>query len=102
VRVGKKVTEEAQKFLEALKEYGAALSAPVGLIGFWMGRKKAAAETTKLEADAAASKMDSMTRHFEALIDGYEARVKDLTDEIEALRDEIKELRQALDKRPRL
>lgn len=95
------MTEDAQKFLEALKEYGAALSAPVGLIGFILGRKKAAAETRKLDADAAASKLDSMTRHFQALIDGYEARVKDLTDEIDALRVEIKELRQALDKRPR-
>ena len=96
------MSEEAQRFLEALKEYGAVLSAPVGVLGFLFGRRKAAAEAIALEIGAETAKLDGITRHFQALIDGYESRLKDLTEEIEALRDEIKELRQALDKRPRV
>ena len=96
------LSEEAQKVLEALREYSLALAPGGALAGWWLGRKRASAEASKLEAEGEAIQLDSITRHFETLIDGYEKRVKDLTDEVEALRREVRDLRQALDKRPRL
>lgn len=95
------ISEEAQRFLDALREYSIALAPGGAIAGWWMGRKKAHAEAAKLMDEGDAIRLDSITRHFQALIDGYEARVKDLTDEVEALRAEVQSLRQALDKRPR-
>lgn len=106
---GIEMTEDAQKFLDALREYGALLSAPAGgMIGFLVAHRRANAEANKMEADAEkaaadadAAQTDALTRQFSALIDGYEKRVADLTAEVEALRDEVRSLRKALDQRPR-
>lgn len=97
------MSEEGQKFLEALHEYlapflGAAATAAVGYVA---GRRKTNAESAKLESEAGAIPLDAVTRSFQALIDGYEKRIEDLTDEVNALRDEVRALRQSLDKRPR-
>ena len=96
------MTEEAQRFIEALKEYGAILTGPAGAAaGFIFARRRANAEATKMEADADVVQSDALTRQFQALVDGYERRVADLTAEVEVLRAEVKALRKVLDERAR-
>lgn len=95
------ISDEGQRFIDAIREYSIALAPGGALAGWWMGRRKSNAEAEKLLEEGDALRLDSITRHFQALIDGYEARVKDLTDEVEALRAEVQALRRALDKRPR-
>lgn len=103
------VSDEAQKFLDALREY-LGIIGPVagGAVGYLAGRRKIAAEANKLEIEADVAQLDAVTRRFQALIDGYEtqarndrSRIDDLTREVMQLRDEIKSLRKALDERPR-
>ncbi len=97
------ISGEAQRFLDALKEYGTLVSAPAGaVLGYMAGRRKNDAEATKLEADAGAVTLDSMTRSFRTMIEGYEERIADLTREVDSLREEVKALRKELDRRPRL
>lgn len=100
------MSQPANEFLNVLKDHLAeVLSAGGviggGMIGFFAGRKKNAAEAAKAEAEA-------IIAPFRVLIDGYEAqaradgaRIEDLMREVVALRDEVKALRQALDGRPR-
>lgn len=97
------VSEDAQRFLEALHDYLVPVIGPAatGLIGFAVGRHKDRAEASKIEAEGDALALDSVTASFKALIDGYERRIEDLTAEVTSLREEVKALRQALDKRPR-
>lgn len=96
------ISDEAARLLEAIKEYGAIITAPGGAaLGWYLGRRKAEAEAGKIENEGEAAKLDAITRHMEKLIDGYERRIEDLTREVTSLRTEIVELRQALDKRPR-
>jgi len=103
LRLGVKVTEDEQRFLDAVREYIAPIlgSLTVGAMGYFAGRKKINAEAEKIETEAEVARLDSLTKNFQALIDGYERRIEDLTNEVEALRIEVKSLRQALDKRPR-
>lgn len=97
------ISEEAQRFLEALHDYLVPIIGPAatGIIGFAVGRRKDRAEANKLDAEADVIALDSVTASFKALIDGYERRIEDLTAEVMDLRDEVKALRQALDQRPR-
>ena len=104
LRLGVKVTEDEQRFLDAVREYIAPIlgSLTVGAMGYFAGRKKINAEAEKIETDAEVARLDSLSRNFQSLIDGYERRIEDLTSEVEALRQEVRQLRQALDKRPRV
>jgi len=97
------ISEDAQRFLEALHDYLVPIIGPAatGIIGFAVGRRKDRAEANKIEAEADVIALDSVTASFKALIDGYERRIEDLTAEVTSLRDEVKALRQALDQRPR-
>jgi hypothetical protein len=98
----KMISEDAQRFLETLHDYLVPVIGPAatGLIGFAVGRHKDRAEANKIDAEADAMAIDSVTASFKALIDGYERRIEDLTEEVVSLRKEVKALRQALDKRP--
>lgn len=97
------ISEEAQRFIDAIKEYGVVIGPAFGgMIGYMAGRKKIDAEASKLEIEGEVAQLDGITRHFEALIDGYEKRIADLTSEVHLLRDEVKQLRKALDSRPRI
>ena len=99
------MSEEAQKFLEALRDYILPLSGPLGVgVGYVAGQRKTEAEARKLESEASAVALDSMTKNFKILIDGYETKVSSLIHEIEVLnaqhakqvgelKDEIVELR---------
>lgn len=92
------ISDEAAKLIEAVREYGSAFSTPgAAALGWYLGRRRAEAESSKLENEGDASKLDAITRHMTALIDGYEKRIDDLTREVTALRAEIVELRNALD-----
>lgn len=97
------ISEEAQRFLEALHDYLVPVIGPAatGIIGFAVGRRKDRAEANKLDAEADVMALDSVTASFKALIDGYERRIEDLTNEVMDLREEVRALRQALDQRPR-
>jgi t-SNARE complex subunit (syntaxin) len=97
------ISEDAQRFLEALHDYLVPLIGPAatGFVGFVVGRKKNSAEANKIDAEADVLAIDSITCSFQALINGYERRIDDLTTEVTELREEIKELRKALDVRPR-
>jgi len=97
------ISEDAQRFLEALHDYLVPLIGPAatGFVGFVVGRKKNSAEANKIDAEADVLAIDSVTASFKTLIDGYERRIEDLTAEVVSLRDEVKDLRKALDVRPR-
>lgn len=97
------ISEEAQRFVDAIKDYSGVLGPAMGgFVGYMAGRRKIDAEVTKLEMDTEIAQLDGITRHFEALIDGYEKRIADLTSEVHSLRDEVRQLRKALDARPRV
>lgn len=96
------MSEEAQRFLDAVHEYLVPVIGPAatGIVGYVVGRKKDAAEANKMDAEADKMAIDSITSSFHTLIDGYERRIEDLTTEVNALREEVKSLRKALDRRP--
>lgn len=104
------MTEEGQRLLELMRDYFTPVIGPAagGALGFFAGSRKRAAEAVKLEAEADAVQMDSITRQFQALINAYEKRIEDLTTEIHSLRAEVSAnkieiiaLRKALDRHPR-
>jgi predicted RNase H-like nuclease (RuvC/YqgF family) len=97
------MSDEAQRFLEALHDYLVPVIGPAatGVVGFMVGKRKDRAEANKIDAEADVLAIDSVTASFKTLIDGYERRIEDLTAEVTELREEIKELRKALDVRPR-
>jgi hypothetical protein len=100
-RRGAEMSQDAERFLEALHDYLVPLIGPVatGLIGFVIGHKKTGAEANKIDAEADKLGLDAITSSFQTLIDGYEKRIEDLTNEVSILREEVKSLRKALDKR---
>lgn len=114
MRLGEEmISEDAQKFLDALKDYASIIGfvgpAAGAAVGYVAGKKKREAEIARISAEAAKMEVDgevaqinAITKNFEALIDGYETRIKDLTSEVHLLRDEVKQLRKALDARPRV
>lgn len=114
MRLGEEmISEDAQKFLDALKDYASIIGfvgpAAGAAVGYVAGKKrreaeiaKISAEAAKMEIDGEVSQINAITKNFETLIDGYETRIKDLTLEVHALRDEVKQLRKALDARPRV
>ena len=82
--MGEKVTEDEQRFLDAVREYIAPIlgSITVGTVGYFAGRKKINAEAEKLETDAEVARLDSITKNFQALIDGY--RSEEHTSELQS------------------
>ena len=92
------MSEDAQRFIDALHDYLIPVIGPAatGIVGFILGKRKDNAEAAKIEADADATALDSITHSFQTMIAGYERRIEDLTAEVNALRDEVKELRKAL------
>jgi ubiquinone biosynthesis protein UbiJ len=100
---GQMMSDDAQRFLDALHDYIVPVIGPAasGIVGFALGRGKDKAMAAKIEADADATALDSITNSFQTMIEGYERRIEDLTAEVTALRNEVKALRQALDQRPR-
>ena len=97
------MSDDAQRFLDAIHDYLVPLLGPAatGVVGFVVGRRREAAEVVKMEAEADATAIESITSSFQTLIDGYEKRIEDLTKEVTGLREEVKALRKALDARPR-
>lgn len=97
------MSEEAQKLFLAIQDYISPFLSSVagGTVGYMAAKRKINAEAVKLEAEAEAAQLDSITRHFQALIEGYESRVADLVREVDDLRGEVLALRKALDARPK-
>ena len=96
------ISEDAQRFLEALHDYLVPVIGPAatGVVGFLVGRRKDNALANKIDAEADVMAIDSVTASFKTLIDGYERRIEDLTKEVTALRIEVRELRQELNGKP--
>jgi predicted RNase H-like nuclease (RuvC/YqgF family) len=85
-------------FLELVRDYVVPAGGPLGVaIGWFVGRRRSAADARKIEKEADILVSDAMTRQFQALIGGYELRISDLTAEVHSLREEVKNLRVALD-----
>jgi hypothetical protein len=92
------MTSEAQRFLDALREYFVPAAGPVatGLLGYFTGRVKSRAEAGKIDAEAEQLAINTITESFLRLIEGYEQRITDLTAEITALRDDVRALQAEL------
>lgn len=96
------MTEDAERFLNAIHDYLVPVIGPAatGVVGYVLGKRRDNAEAAKIETEADAVALNSITSSFQTLIDGYERRIEDLTHEVSALREEVKDLRRALDLRP--
>ncbi len=89
------LSEEAQNFLAALKEYAPTVGGPAAgaLLGYFAAKRKQDAEADKIESEGDVLRMDAVTRNFQTLIAGYEKRVADLTQEVNDMREEMRTLR---------